>query len=448
MITLIPIEKLHPHPDNPRKALGELTELAESIKANGIYQNLTVVPDGDGTYTIIIGHRRKAAAELAGLTELPCAIVEMSEKEQKETMIIENMQRSDLTVYEQAQALQMMIDLGESVESISKSTGISKTKIYHRVHLLDLDPEEFKKSQEKNITINDYIRLEQLKSPERKNKALQSIGTDDYYINLQKLIDEEKQEAEYAKTLEYLNSVATEITSEDKINSYYSYKNWSYKDKLKNIKTCIKEIQKENPNKDIFFEDNGSFVYFYLRKENKTTPTETPEELERKQSILEVSNKIQQFNETVQNTFKTFLKNYIGRKEHQELLLKIIIPTFVVGVKTYDNGSIYRQARTVADLLNLETETEQYNEVLTDTDFEKLYSKDSGKLMLICLYSQFAKSEKYYKADNLFYKKNKKLDKWYEILEAVGYKMSDEEKAFQNGTHSLFEENKKLRGVK
>lgn len=72
----IPINRLFPHPDNPRKDLGDLSELSASIKASGILQNLTVVPDEPDTpdtdYTIIIGHRRYAAAKIAGLTELPC----------------------------------------------------------------------------------------------------------------------------------------------------------------------------------------------------------------------------------------------------------------------------------------------------------------------------------------------------------------------------------------
>lgn len=155
-ITYIPIRQLYPHPDNPRKELGDLSELAASIKENGVYQNLTVIPGhylnsreyiakcvdegGDAAaaaaawtpkavwssedYTIIIGHRRAAAAQQAGLYELPCAIVEMDEREQMQTMMIENMQRSDLTVYEQAQGFQMMMDFGQTVEQISDKSGV------------------------------------------------------------------------------------------------------------------------------------------------------------------------------------------------------------------------------------------------------------------------------------------------------------------------------------
>ena len=122
----IPVSKLRPHPDNPRKDLGDLTELAESIKANGVFQNLTVVPhlgeitkEHSGLYTVIIGHRRLAAAKLIGLKELPCIVVDMSEREQLSTMLVENMQRVDLTIYEQAQGFQMMLDLGDTVDEIA-----------------------------------------------------------------------------------------------------------------------------------------------------------------------------------------------------------------------------------------------------------------------------------------------------------------------------------------
>lgn len=69
MITMIPRSKLEPHPDNPRKDLGDLTELAASIKRSGLLQNLTVVPSPGNPekYRVIIGHRRLAASEIAGL---------------------------------------------------------------------------------------------------------------------------------------------------------------------------------------------------------------------------------------------------------------------------------------------------------------------------------------------------------------------------------------------
>ena len=155
-IKYIPVSKLWKHPDNPCKDLGDVTELAESIKVNGVLQNLTVVPligeitkkwDGE-SYRVIIGHRRLAAAKLAGLEELPCVVVEMSEREQLSTMLTENMQRSDLTVYEQAQGFQMMLDLGDTEDQIAEKTGFSKSTVRHRLNIAKLDQEKLKEKQQ------------------------------------------------------------------------------------------------------------------------------------------------------------------------------------------------------------------------------------------------------------------------------------------------------------
>lgn len=131
----LPIAVLHAHPDNPRKDVGDVTELAESIKQNGIFQNLTVVKGGKGSpnadgYTVIIGHRRLTAAARAGLTKVPCMVVDMDDKEQLSTMLLENMQRNDLTIWEQAQGFQMMLDLGESEVNHKAVTKMSvKSKV-------------------------------------------------------------------------------------------------------------------------------------------------------------------------------------------------------------------------------------------------------------------------------------------------------------------------------
>lgn len=147
-ITNINAKLIHQHPDNPRKDLGDLTELSESIKKKGIMQNLTVIPghwDEDKThhdegYTLIIGHRRFAAGKMAGVTMYPCRIVEdMSYKDQVGTMLEENMQRIDLTPLEQAEGFQMMLDLGDTEEQIAEKTGFSRTTVRRRLEIAKLD---------------------------------------------------------------------------------------------------------------------------------------------------------------------------------------------------------------------------------------------------------------------------------------------------------------------
>lgn len=177
-IVSVGVEHIHPHPDNPRKDLGDLSELSESMKVKGCLQNLTLVPiEGEaGEYYVVIGHRRRAAAELIGLMELPCVIDRtMDQREQVSTMMVENVLRSDLTVYEQAQGFQMMLDLGETKDTIAERTGFSKRTIQHRLNIAKLDQDELlKKNQDESfqLSFSDLYALEQVKNIETRNEIL------------------------------------------------------------------------------------------------------------------------------------------------------------------------------------------------------------------------------------------------------------------------------------
>lgn len=244
-ITNIACRRLHPHPDNPRKELGDLTELAASIKENGVYQNLTVIPGhylnsreyiakcvdegGDAAaaaaawtpkavwssedYTIIIGHRRAAAAQQAGLYELPCAIVEMDEREQLQTMMIENMQRTDLTTYEQAQGFQLMLDLGDTVEQVASKSGFSQSTIRRRVKLLSLDRDAFRRAELRGATLSDYAELDKIESVEGKNKALEALGTQNFRRVMQDILEKQKWEHRKAEWIAELKKFAVEDPS-------------------------------------------------------------------------------------------------------------------------------------------------------------------------------------------------------------------------------------------
>ena len=202
-VVWIEIRELYPHPDNPRKDLGDLTELADSIKANGILQNLTVVPrivTGEITgetwqkgYTVIIGHRRLAAAKLAGLKELPCIVADMDLRDQVRTMLMENIQRADLTIYEQAQGFQMMMDMGDTVEDIARKSGFSQSTVRRRVKLLALNQEKLKASVERGANLMDYMELDKIEDPALKNEVLDAIGTNNFRNKLAVAIQTEKK---------------------------------------------------------------------------------------------------------------------------------------------------------------------------------------------------------------------------------------------------------------
>ena len=180
-IVMIDRRDLKPHPDNPRKDLGDLEELRESIREHGIMQNLTVVPDplpALGTYKILIGHRRFAASE-GILYALPCVIAEnLTEREQVGIMLVENMQRSDLTYLEQAHGFQMMLDLGDTVQTIAEKTGFSEKTIKARLEINKLDEDVLAEASERfQLSINDFMKLSKVKDEAKRNEILESVDS-------------------------------------------------------------------------------------------------------------------------------------------------------------------------------------------------------------------------------------------------------------------------------
>ncbi len=136
---IIPIEKIAPNPEQPRVEIGDLTDLTESIKQNGVLEPLLVKPKGDGTWMIIAGERRWRASNLAGLIEVPCIEFDIDEKTIAEIALIENLQRKDLTVWEEADGLAYLNErFGYTHEEIAKKIGKSRTTITELMSLAGL----------------------------------------------------------------------------------------------------------------------------------------------------------------------------------------------------------------------------------------------------------------------------------------------------------------------
>ncbi|MCM1102004.1 MAG: ParB/RepB/Spo0J family partition protein [Acetatifactor muris] len=178
VITYIEAGHIRPHPENPRKDLGDLSELVESIRKNGVLQNLTVIPvEGEpGEYMTLIGHRRYAAGTQAGVDRFPCQIAEnLTPREQVSIMLEENMQRNDLTIWEQANGFQMMLDLGETEDSIAEKTGFSKTTVRHRLNIAKLNQkvlQEKEKDECFQLSLKDLYELEKIPDVKTRNKIL------------------------------------------------------------------------------------------------------------------------------------------------------------------------------------------------------------------------------------------------------------------------------------
>lgn len=203
--------QLEPHPDNPRKDLGDLEELRESIREHGIMQNLTVIPTDDTLehFRILIGHRRFAASE-GILTELPCVIAEgLSDREQVGIMLCENIQRSDLTYIEQARGFQMMLDLGDTVETIADKTGFSEKTIKARLEINKLDEETLGEASERfQLSIADFMKLSKIKDVEKRNEILESVDSSkDLAYEVDEYLEELNLETNFNKYKKVLDEV-------------------------------------------------------------------------------------------------------------------------------------------------------------------------------------------------------------------------------------------------
>ena len=151
----LPIDSLKPGQYQPRKVIAPeaLEELANSIRTQGVIQPIVVRQNSDYQYEIIAGERRWRAAQLAGLSEVPCIARHYSDHDAAEVTLIENIQREGLNPIEEARALQCLLDeFHYTHDEIAKSIGKSRTKITNALRLLQLDTEVQQWLIEKKLT--------------------------------------------------------------------------------------------------------------------------------------------------------------------------------------------------------------------------------------------------------------------------------------------------------
>ena len=140
---LVPIEQIDPNPDQPRQVMGDLSELMASIAEKGIIEPLVLRQRGD-RYQIIAGERRYQAAVQVGLKELPSVIREADDTEIMEIALVENLQRKDLTPFEEAEALHVLAaSCGYTHEMLARRLGKSRTAVTESLSLQGM-PEEVK----------------------------------------------------------------------------------------------------------------------------------------------------------------------------------------------------------------------------------------------------------------------------------------------------------------
>lgn len=187
-IKLINTSLIDPHPDNPRKNIGDVTDLAASIKTNGLLTPLSVVPNGE-RYRVIAGHRRLAACKQAGIVAVPCFVLQLGPLQQLEAMVTENCQREQLTVLEEADAIQGMLDLGATTASVAHRLGRSGDYVRDRVKAASIKTEvRASRDDFGQISIGQLVAIARYDGqPDRQKELAQAAGTSNFDYTLRRI---------------------------------------------------------------------------------------------------------------------------------------------------------------------------------------------------------------------------------------------------------------------
>ena len=172
---MIPVDKIRPNPDQPRKVLGDLRELSDSIKEKGVLEPLLVrfVPRED-SYYIISGERRYHAARAAGLRELPCIEKIADDAETLELALIENVQRKDLTPFEEAEGLhRLAAQFDYTHDDIARKIGKARSSVTETLSLRNIPEALRKRCAEKGIGTKSLL-LQVARQPNEK-KMLEAV---------------------------------------------------------------------------------------------------------------------------------------------------------------------------------------------------------------------------------------------------------------------------------
>lgn len=156
---IIPINRIEPNPEQPRTEIGDLTELTNSIKQNGVLEPLLVKPNpNSGIWMIIAGERRWRASKLAGLEEVPCIEMDLDEKTIAEVALIENLQRKDLNIWEEADGLKVLSEkFSYTHDEIAKKISKSRTTVTESMAIAGLPEKIREKCRLGNITAKSTL---------------------------------------------------------------------------------------------------------------------------------------------------------------------------------------------------------------------------------------------------------------------------------------------------
>lgn len=449
------LKSLHAHPRNPRKDLGDISELTESIRAKGILQPLTVIPimeNGEMTdeYTVLIGHRRMAAAKAAGLREVPCVLIteEVTQKEQLEIMLMENIQRSNLTIYEEAQGFQQLLDFGADIDKICAKSGFSASTVRRRLEIAKLDKDKLKDACTRQPSLGDFTRLAEIKDIQKRNKLLEYIGTNDFNFRLNRAIAEEKE----AEKLPQVKALMKELEIKKLPEGERDSSKWENKISfyLRNFGDKEKKKLQEYQSKEkggCYYEINYGNVYIYTKRKKAAAGKRAPEELEAERKVKLKWAQLERLAGDCYQLRKNFVMKLSYTRSNAMSILKGALIAGTYNELNYNGSDRDLLAQTLFNVADMKA---TFSGELRDKRHDiKCYMDLADAVVPRLVYALFDDSTKEtcstdYKHALPKYQKSGKLTLLYQWLQSLGYEMASEEQQLLNGTHSVFQEELKL----
>lgn len=228
------VDDLHANPNNPRKQVGDVDELASSIRSQGIKQPLLVTPtgetdiDGHKQYRVVIGHRRLAAARQSGLSTVPAIVEEMDARREREIMLVENTQRSDLTPIEEADGYQGLLDLGVRVKEMAEKTGRSDRFVRRRLKIARIPQETRDMSADfSQLSLDQLDKLAEFESDPDMQREL--ARADDFDWTYQRLSQERRKTIWHDKALKALAKAGIKVESLPDGKNFWNWHPHGYK---------------------------------------------------------------------------------------------------------------------------------------------------------------------------------------------------------------------------
>ena len=173
----LPVSKIQPNPSQPRKLFREedLQSLAQSIQENGLLQPVTVRKE-KAAYILVAGERRLRACKIAGLREIPAIVTDCAQEDSAVLALLENLQRRDLHIFEQANALiNLLREWQITQEEAARRLGMSQSALANKIRLLKLSPEEQAEILEHGLTERHARALLKIDDMSLRQKALHAV---------------------------------------------------------------------------------------------------------------------------------------------------------------------------------------------------------------------------------------------------------------------------------